>query len=377
MAGNFKLCTWNIDGLDESNIEDRVQSICPMLASLQPDVILLQEVTLPILNKLEILLKSAGYLNMEKARPSVPYFVMILVRNNIVARDYRRFDYTSMDSRSMMCRDITSLKISYSGGDIMIMTSHLESCKESSSRRCSQLIECFEEMRTHDGPVIFGGDLNLRDAEANKVLMSMKGKSFSIIDCWEAMGSDSKHRFTWFLPGNPSVHARFDRVYFNCHNDAKLTSFSLFANQSSAESCIQKLGSSIPLSDHCGVMVEFALIGEIIRQEPSSTTELPPVARKRPNPDDACIGRSCNNNEETVKRSRMLEAALHRKSQSFPSDAGYSLPSMLADEVPSRSSYDSESNDQLICPSGMDSDVFDKLPRDIQEEILHASCEYS
>lgn len=37
MSVNLKICTWNIDGLDEANIEDRVVSICSMLVSLDPD----------------------------------------------------------------------------------------------------------------------------------------------------------------------------------------------------------------------------------------------------------------------------------------------------------------------------------------------------
>ncbi|XP_045717675.1 tyrosyl-DNA phosphodiesterase 2 isoform X1 [Phyllostomus hastatus] len=43
----FSLITWNIDGLDPSNLPERAQGVCAFLALYSPDVVFLQEVTPP------------------------------------------------------------------------------------------------------------------------------------------------------------------------------------------------------------------------------------------------------------------------------------------------------------------------------------------
>jgi endonuclease/exonuclease/phosphatase family metal-dependent hydrolase len=395
MSVNLKICTWNIDGLDEANIEDRVVSICSMLVSLDPDVILLQEVTLSILDQIVILFKAMGYMNMENSRPRVPYFTMIIARNEVVARGYRRRDFAGIESKSLMCRDISSVKIPYDGGDILIITSHLESCKESSARRCAQLAECFQEMNAHDGPVIFGGDLNLRDAEAKKTLKTAKGKEMKIIDCWEAMGSDCKHRFTWFLPGNPSVHARFDRFFFNCHQDVNLASFRLFADESAMNSGGSSVStrSNIPLSDHCGLMLEFSVLGGFICRGNSSggvsaaaaaaaeidleddTNYVPTSMRTKRSTTSSpcvdmivCVDGADGSRVDGNKRARMLGAALQRMSQQSSS----TCPPVS--ETTNSSIYSNESRSDilfpLVCPDAVDREVFSMLPREMQEEIV-------
>lgn len=58
----------------------------------------------------------------------------------------------------------------YGDLDLVLINSHLESCKEHVVERVNQMSQCFEVM--HKAPayktVIFGGDMNARDKEVSK-----------------------------------------------------------------------------------------------------------------------------------------------------------------------------------------------------------------
>lgn len=41
---NLKLLSWNIDGLDKNNLEERTEAVVATILSNKPDVVLLQEV---------------------------------------------------------------------------------------------------------------------------------------------------------------------------------------------------------------------------------------------------------------------------------------------------------------------------------------------
>ncbi|CAI5779887.1 tyrosyl-DNA phosphodiesterase 2 [Podarcis lilfordi] len=49
----FSLITWNIDGLDLKNLQDRARGVCSYLALYSPDVVFLQEVIPPVLSYLQ------------------------------------------------------------------------------------------------------------------------------------------------------------------------------------------------------------------------------------------------------------------------------------------------------------------------------------
>ena len=97
---------------------------------------------------------------------SIPeYFVMMLFRKSFVANEpvvnYKPFSNSQM-GRGLLFSGVTTK----CGQEILFMTSHLESMKEYGQARTEQLHNCFDFMnKTNAEKVIFGGDLNARDAE--------------------------------------------------------------------------------------------------------------------------------------------------------------------------------------------------------------------
>ena len=55
----FKLLSWNLDGLDDENLEERTEAVLATIISKTPDVVLLQEVVEDSLNVFQS--KCAGY----------------------------------------------------------------------------------------------------------------------------------------------------------------------------------------------------------------------------------------------------------------------------------------------------------------------------
>lgn len=59
------------------------------------------------------------------------------------------------------------MKVDFKGQKVLLMTSHLESCKAHSQERMKQLRVVTQRLREapDDVTVLFGGDTNLRDTE--------------------------------------------------------------------------------------------------------------------------------------------------------------------------------------------------------------------
>ena len=55
----FKLLSWNLDGLDDENLEERTEAVLATIISKGPDVVLLQEVVEYSLNVFQS--RCAGY----------------------------------------------------------------------------------------------------------------------------------------------------------------------------------------------------------------------------------------------------------------------------------------------------------------------------
>ena len=136
------------------------------------------------------------------------------------------------------------------------MTSHLESMKDYASERKRQLKNVFGIMEKlqQSKACIFGGDLNVRDAEVASV-----GLPKSTVDVWEACGSQMKHKYTWDISTNDNLDwpfpnkpkLRFDRLYLS-PTDSQLVpkSFELVGRER-LPSC-----DRFP-SDHWGMWAEF------------------------------------------------------------------------------------------------------------------------
>ena len=69
----FKLLTWNVDGLDQRNLVERTKAVCQIISRHQPDVVFLQEVvqdSLPIFES-----SCSGYSNL-------PFHLVIIYINH-------------------------------------------------------------------------------------------------------------------------------------------------------------------------------------------------------------------------------------------------------------------------------------------------------
>ena len=254
LYSTFRLLTWNIDGLDGRDLEERTIAVCQTILLKQPDVVYLQEVIKPTLAILQQKLRSK-YHFFVPTNPPEHYFVAILVKQDsqLVPGSLSSTTFPG----SCMGRQLLELPLSFHGLELHLMTSHLESMKDYSGERKAQLRTAFGAMvdKLSAGKTcIFGGDLNVREAEVKSV--KVPG---GVVDVWEACGSDRTKQFTWDLKNNDNLNwpyssrpqARYDRVYF-ASSDSKLrpSRFEL-VGQDRLHDC-----GRFP-SDHWGLWVEI------------------------------------------------------------------------------------------------------------------------
>ena len=186
--------------------------------------------------------------------PPVHYYPAILVQKYTVetAGSLDCFDFP----QSTMGRHLLQLPVKFVGVEVQLMTSHLESMKDYASERKRQLKNVFGIMDKlqQSKTCIFGGDLNVRDAEVASVGLPKK-----TVDVWEACGSQVEHKYTWDISSNDNLDwqfpnkpkLRFDRLYLS-PTDSQLfpKSFELVGRER-LPSC-----DRFP-SDHWGMWAEF------------------------------------------------------------------------------------------------------------------------
>ncbi|XP_015474039.1 tyrosyl-DNA phosphodiesterase 2 isoform X2 [Parus major] len=232
---NFSLITWNIDGLDLGNLQDRARGVCTYLALYSPDVVFLQEVIpphLPLLQK-----KAANYTIIPGNIDG--YFTAIMLKKSRVK--------------------LLKHEVSICGTELCLMTSHLESTKNHSKERIKQLQIVLNEMQKEpeSTTVIFGGDTNLRDSEVTKLGNLPEG----IKDVWESLGKPQHCRYTWDTQSNTNLNIaykckmRFDRIYFRPAVEG-----GHFVPRSMDLIGLEKLECGRYPSDHWGILCNFDVI---------------------------------------------------------------------------------------------------------------------
>lgn len=252
---SLRLLSWNIDGLDEQNLEERTSAVCQTILLKQPDVVYLQEVIQPTLAILQQKLKNK-YHCLAPTSPPAHYFVAILVKQQPHSIPSSLSTKTYPGTR--MGRQLVEVPLTFHRVNILLLTSHLESMKDHARERKTQLRMAFDVMveNKKEKVCIFGGDLNLREAEVKSV-----GVPERVVDVWKACGAAPDSQYTWDLKGNDNLNwpypnrpqARYDRIYIS-PSDGKLkpSGFEL-VGQDRLHSC-----GRFP-SDHWGLWVEFDL----------------------------------------------------------------------------------------------------------------------
>ncbi|XP_030042279.1 tyrosyl-DNA phosphodiesterase 2 [Microcaecilia unicolor] len=207
----FSFLTWNIDGLDLANLQERARGVCSYLALYAPDVVFLQELIVPYYNYLKK--RAVTYTIIPGGEDG--YFTGIMLKTSrvkLLSQEIIPFKTTSM------MRNLLIVQVNISGNNVCLMTSHLESTKEHSKERLNQLKLLLEKMQTapESTTVIFAGDTNLRDQEVTKI----GGLPLNILDVWEFLDKPEHCRYTWDTKMNSNLRApytcrlRFDRVLY-------------------------------------------------------------------------------------------------------------------------------------------------------------------
>ncbi|XP_015270214.1 PREDICTED: tyrosyl-DNA phosphodiesterase 2 [Gekko japonicus] len=209
-ASTLSLITWNIDGLDSSNLQERARGVCSYIALYSPDVVFLQEVIPPYLNYLQK--RAVSYTIIPGNTEG--YFTAIMLKKSRVR--VLKDEIIPFPTTSMM-RNLLAVHANISGNEICFMTSHLESTKTHTEERLKQLRLVLKKMSETPAStsVIFGGDTNLRDKEVAK----LGGLPSNILDVWEFLGKPEHCHYTWDTSQNTNLDAcyqcklRFDRLF--------------------------------------------------------------------------------------------------------------------------------------------------------------------
>uniref|UniRef100_A0A8C7E3H9 Tyrosyl-DNA phosphodiesterase 2 n=1 Tax=Naja naja TaxID=35670 RepID=A0A8C7E3H9_NAJNA len=248
----FSLITWNIDGLDSNNLQERARGVCSYLALYSPDVVFLQEVIPVYLSYLQK--RAVSYTIIPGNTDG--YFTAIMVKKSRVK--VLKHEITIFPTTCMM-RNLLAVYVTISGNDLCLMTSHLESTKDHSKERLQQLKLVLAKMAEvpESSSVIFGGDTNLRDKEVAKI----GGLPNNILDIWEFLGKPEHSRYTWDTSQNSNLNARykcksrFDRLFFR-----GATAGGQIIPQNLDLIGLEKLDCGRFPSDHWGLFCNFDVI---------------------------------------------------------------------------------------------------------------------
>ncbi|XP_020842506.1 tyrosyl-DNA phosphodiesterase 2 [Phascolarctos cinereus] len=215
----FSLITWNIDGLDIHNLQDRAKSVCEYLALYTPDVVFLQEVIPPYYNYLK---KRATSYTIISGNEDGYFTVVMLKKSRVKLISY---EITPFPATQMM-RNLLCVHVTICGNELCLLNSHFESTRNHARERMNQLKMVLKKMQEvpESVTVIFGGDTNLRDHEVSK----SGGLPEKILDVWEFLGKPEHCRYTWDTQANSNLaieatcKLRFDRIFFRpaahgCH----------------------------------------------------------------------------------------------------------------------------------------------------------------
>lgn len=213
------LLTWNLAGLDDRRLDERTEAAClaMLLRPRPPDLVLLQEVVRRSWRAhLSHHFRAAGFVAVppDPTDTDSEYAVALLVGPRLRVRS----SVVAPLPATRMGRRLVGAALDTPLGPLRACTAHLESEREGARERRLQAAFVARWLADGEGPAVFAGDTNLRDAEAAEV-----AELAALTDAWEAAGRPDDHRFTW-RAGRGPARARYDRVWVR---DLAVTGFSL------------------------------------------------------------------------------------------------------------------------------------------------------
>ena len=243
----LRILTWNVDGLNETQLGERTERLCLEIlvggdlaraaagAALppMPHVIALQEVVR--VSHRAVLgphLSAAGYALWPGAPLDREHYELLAVRAPWTIERCERRPFA--DSPLARAGTIATLRHAGSDDTVTVITAHLESLRNGSGPRLAQSREIAGWMLDAGGPALFAGDTNLREAEWQE----LEGE-LGVRDVFLELGSPSAARVTWRPENDRRAGFRFDRVW----------------TAGALEARSMRLRSSPRNSDHAGVEV--------------------------------------------------------------------------------------------------------------------------
>lgn len=206
--------TWNVAGLDETDLDERTEAQCfaLLLDEPRPDVLLLQEVVHRSWHAhWKHHLHHANYRVLpEDPTTDSEYFSLIAVQraHRVTNSGVQPFVGSQM-GRQLLWVEVNGWWVS---------TGHLESGRACADERIRQLDTILCELTQRNSPAFFGGDTNLRIDEEPRI-----ARLHEVTDAWQAVGAPASLRTTWRAQGH-SARARFDRIFVNAHAEVKALS---------------------------------------------------------------------------------------------------------------------------------------------------------
>lgn len=238
------LC-WNIDGLSEDGLQERLSAVISLIKIRKPHVVMLQEVVHEHVDRLK---QSLGVTyEIVWGDRSGGYFNAVLISKKHGHSTARR---TIPFPGSMMGRHIVLAQCTMFNKEFTFLTSHFESLKDHARERVSQLHYTCKEMDRCEGFVVFGGDTNLRDADCG-ILPN------TYYDLWELAGRPKDLKYTWDMSINHNLKMRskaalrFDRIFIRKKPELKVKSM-VSVGKTKLISC------DLYPSDHWGILAQLA-----------------------------------------------------------------------------------------------------------------------
>lgn len=254
--GEIRVLTWNVNGLDETQLGERTERLCLEIlvggdlaraaagAALppMPQVLALQEVV-RVSHRAVLAphLSAAGY----ALWPAAPledreHYELLAVRApwTIERCERRPFE----DSPLARAGTIATMLHGLSGERVTVITGHLESLRNGADARIAQTLEIAEWMRACAGPALFAGDTNLREGEWDAAQRQLAARGETLRDAFIELGSPAAAKVTWRPENDRRAGFRFDRVWLGGAIEARS----------------MRLRRSPRNSDHAGVEVVVA-----------------------------------------------------------------------------------------------------------------------
>jgi endonuclease/exonuclease/phosphatase family metal-dependent hydrolase len=251
ILGRVRLLTWNLNGLDEDHIDDRMEAAvftailgarldqleAGAVGSLPPDVMVFQEVTTRTFqSQLAKHLPAGGY----QIRPSQALdretFEVVAYRQPLTLHAYDVQPLVgSQYSRFLHVADFVEVD----GRQIRICTGHFDSGTDTTKIRNAQLRQVNGVLSESERGV-FAGDANLRKSEWADIRDRL-----AMRDAFEVLGEPPECKVTW---RRDEYKARFDRVFItSVINPTSMHTYGIDP----------LLNSKVLISDHLGLLVEL------------------------------------------------------------------------------------------------------------------------